>query len=216
MRNKRSFTDEELLTYLKVGWHFHLKKVSKYEYIVRRKGQVTRSLGRYSDELWNRIQNLDHKLTLELEGLLEEQSQTTDEPTRKMRRKAHRSFVKAREHIITRTTYWRGTIKSLDCRYITDDYCTHWLWEERMPFFSSIQDTKLPGTEYLRENKDKSGIKSWTVRAEPFYCSTCHAYEPIEKRESYPILSVIEQHMKQRQNAREAAMDRNKPFRNLS
>ncbi len=189
MRNNQAPTDEELLSYLRAGWHMHQKKVKKYSYVVRRKGQDTRSLGPYTDELWRRIQSLEHRLILEREGLHGERRKPIDDPTSDIRRKAGRRFVRARENIITRMMIWRGIVMSRDCKFKKDDFCTYWLWEEKMPFFSSIQDTKKPGAEYFREHKDETGAKMYIIRAGPFYCANCHAYEPLEKRDSCPVLA---------------------------
>ena len=157
---------------------------------VQRKGQVTRSLGPYTDELWSRIQNLEHRLTLEREGLHGEQSKPVDDAATAMRRKASRRFVKGRENIITRMTIWRGIVMSRDCKYKKDGFCTFWLWGERMHFFSSIQDTLKPGAEYYREHEDETGAKMYIIRASPFYCANCHAYEPLEKRDTCHVLSA--------------------------
>ena len=189
MRNNQAPSDEELLSYLRTGWHMHKKKVKKYTYVVRRKGQDTRSLGPHTNELWSRIKNLEHRLTLEQEGLHAEQRKPIDDTTTERRRKASRRFVKARENILTTMTIWRGIVMSRDCKYKKDDYCIFWLWEEKMPFFSSIRDTMKPGAEYFREYEDEAGAKMYIIKANPFYCANCHAYEPLEKRESYPVLN---------------------------
>ena len=191
MRNNQAPTDEELLSYLRAGWHIHQKLVKKkYRYIIRRKGQDTGMIGRYTDELWSRIQNLEHRLTLEREGLHAEQRKPVDDPTDKLRREAGRRFARARENIITRMTIYRGIAMSRDCKYKKDDFCTFWLWEERMPFFSSIQDTLKSGAEYYREHEDETGAKMYIIRAGPFYCANCHAYEPLEKRDTCHVLSA--------------------------
>ena len=184
MRNNQDPTDEELLSYLRAGWHIHKKPVKKYTYIIRRKGQTTRSIGRYTDELWSRIQTLEHRLTLEQEELLTEQRKPVDDAATAMRREAGRRFAKARENIITRMTIYRGIAMSRDCKYKKDDFCTFWLWKEKMPIFSSIQDTMKPGVEYFREHRDEAGTKMYIVCAGPFYCANCHAYEPYEKRDT--------------------------------
>jgi hypothetical protein len=191
MRNNQAPTDEELLNYLRAGWHMHQKKVKKYLYVVRRKGQDTRSIGPYTDELWSRIQNLEHQLTVEQEGLYAERSKPVDDAATERRREASRRFVRGRENIIKSMTIWRGTVMSRDCKFKKNDFCTYWLWEEKMPFFSSIQDTKKPGAEYFREHKDETGAKIYIIQAGAFYCANCHAYEPSEKRDSYPVLSTI-------------------------
>jgi hypothetical protein len=147
-------------------------------------------VGLYTDELWSRIQNLEHRLTLEREGLHEEQSKPVDDAATAMKREASRRFEKARENIITRMTIWRGMAMSQDCKYKKDDFCTFWLWEERMPFFSSIQDTMKPGAEYFHEYRDETGEKMYIIKASPFYCANCPAYEPMEKRESCPVFTA--------------------------
>ena len=191
MRNNQDPTDEELLSYLRAGWNMHQKLVKKkYMYIIRRKGQVTGMIGRYTDELWSRIQNLEHRLTLEREGLHAEQSKPVDDAATAMRREASRRFAKARENIITRMTIWRGLAMSRDCKYKKDDFCTFWLWGEKMPFFSSIQDTMKPGAEYFREHRDETGAKMYIIKAYSFYCANCNAYESLEKRKSRPVFSA--------------------------
>lgn len=196
MGKKPTPTDEEMLGYMRAGWHMHKKIVKKkYEYIVRRQGQVTRSLGPFTEEFWSRIHNLEHRLALEEEGLLK-QSEPIEDTTSEMRREAHKRIKKARENTTKHLNGWRGMVKSTDCIYIKEDYCYYWLWEQRMPFFTSIQETKLPGSEFVREHFTDNNMKCWVVKADVDYCVHCNAHEPREKRESVAVLSEIQNYFK--------------------
>jgi hypothetical protein len=193
MRKSRPPSDEEISDYLKSGWHYHKKQGGDKVYIVRRKGQATRGSGRYSETLWRRIQELEHQLILHREEFELQKIQTEDDTRarRERRRETHRKIVKAREGLYRRLSVWRGMYKYSNCRHKVEKYCKFWFWEKQMPFFSNIEDMKIPGVIFLRQVNDEVGNKGWIVKADSDYCNNCPAFEPIEKRESCSVLSEL-------------------------
>jgi len=170
MGNMNEVSDEDILAYLKAGWHFHRKVVRRgakeYEYIIRRRGQETASIGRYDEETWKRFQRLREQTYNE---------NLEEEMKRISRKESRKRFVKARENIITRLSIDRGGIMARTCIHVVNDFCSFWTWPDRMPFTHYFDDVYKENVEYVK-SLDNSDSK-WIVRAHSFYCANCGAYQ---------------------------------------
>lgn len=58
MNEEKHYSMCQLKNWRDEGWVFRVKKTRKKRYIVRNKGQSEKSLGRFTDELWNKINEI--------------------------------------------------------------------------------------------------------------------------------------------------------------
>ena len=142
------YTAEDIQNWKKDGWSFRLKTVKGRKYVTRRKGKQEKSLGRYSDQLWNTIQKSSTEKTRQEKRIVQE-NRITD---------------------ILSTI--RPSLMSRLCKHVVDGYCFFWRSDEPYGFFS-IADNIGVGFYKKIEDGDSS---FWVFKAVPFYCKNCSAF----------------------------------------
>ena len=146
-----SFGRSEIIQWKKDGWTFRKKTVKGYQYITRRKGKQEKSLGRYSEKLWEMVEG------------------TSFEISRFERRCEVENTIKLIINVI------RSSQMSGSCSNIVDGFCHFWKFREKPGFFI-IAESGL-GEGYFREVCNEQNHSFWVFKAEPFYCGDCSAYK---------------------------------------
>ncbi|EMR74281.1 hypothetical protein MCGE09_00648, partial [Thaumarchaeota archaeon SCGC AB-539-E09] len=124
--SERKNREEDIKKYIFDGWNFRRKISKNREYITRRKGQVERSLGPYTDDLWSLILNL--RL-----GQQDKKEQTEKKVLNIDQRDEVRSKSKVgmefEDRIQERLHYNRTINMMTECLHTdSEDYCTYWTW----------------------------------------------------------------------------------------
>ena len=179
---KRELSDEYILKRLRGGWHFHIKKVGKYRYLISRKKQETKSHGPFNDSGWKRIQELRRQW---LEGEImpakickedDEGSQANIEDVRITRANRYFKTVKAMQDKIRD---YRALYMHLLCMHEKEGYCTFWKYSELKlqsifdDFFKFFGDSR---DEDAKKIIAKNGDVYWLTRAIASICTGCPVY----------------------------------------
>ena len=173
---ERRNSEEEIKKYIFDGWNFRRKISKNREYITRRKGQVERSLGPYTDELWSLIA----KLRLESHHEQEKQPEKTGLKIDQGYEARSESKVSLdfEDHIHEKLHFDRTIKMMTECLHRDrEGYCTYWTWEKQPRFFKGIK--QLYGEDlYMKKEtmiKNKT-VKQWMMRTPAWYCTDCPAY----------------------------------------
>ena len=144
-------SEEEIRTWIKEGWKFTKRTRKGHIYITRRKGaNVERSLGRFKQSLWERIEKISQK---------PEESRKETDPL-----SIFYSLVELN----------RASKSSTDCLHRDDEgYCTYWRWS---PDYSLLN---YRGDLAMNEVIDK-GNPVYLFYAHAKYCSGCTAYTSVK------------------------------------
>ena len=174
-------SDVEIRNYLKEGYSFHQKKVNKkYTYIVIRKGQKMHSLGRYSDELWQRILRLEFKFSEEQDNSSKGGLKLDGDEVARARMRAARRIQSLRDKFKEHLELHRGTIKFTTCMHKDGVFCKYWVWNVGNSLYRVQQEFskiwKEPIEVEIRTFFDK-GKDKFVFRANPIYCANCTAYD---------------------------------------
>jgi hypothetical protein len=168
---------EEIKRFIQDGWNFRVKRTSGKSYITRRKGQKERSLGSYTEELWNTIEQLLNPSLKETEELTELDIE-------------HSEDTMAQDNIVARVSELTGKIDKAimlrrgvymmqNCFYNVDGFCEYWRWEERPSFFDIIDKLWGPDSGYYSKRRvvlSSEPSMQWMIKASITYCATCNAY----------------------------------------
>lgn len=152
--------------YILDGWSFRVKKGKNYFYITRRKGQSEKSLGRYNEELVDRINIIYKKLNIDkkLDNIKPKKVEKKPDWERYYR------YFDAK----------RFGSKSTDCVHIDNDgFCMFWNWDEKPYHFIFVD-------QIYGENQDLYAFKKiqldgetkerWLFKATRRYCRYCSSY----------------------------------------
>ena len=142
------YNQDEIRNWKKDGWSFRVKVVKGKKYITRRKRKQEKSLGRYSDKLWNLIEK------------------TSIEKTQQEKR------VEQENRITNILSVIRPALMSRVCKHIVDGYCFFWRSDDPYGFFS-IADNIGDG---FYKNINDGNSSFWVFKAVPFYCKNCSAF----------------------------------------
>jgi hypothetical protein len=167
---RAGLTDEEILGFFEEGYRFRVKLVGKkYRYVTMRLGQSEKSLGRFSDELWERVTRLsDQWLAARAEAEGKGAMDMEDSLLR------HRRIARARSNLVRALGVERGIAKLRSCSHLVEGFCHFWVWEGEKLFFRFVGDTFQPGVEYKKKVGDS--LEGWIFRASPDYCQYCSSY----------------------------------------
>jgi len=173
-------SDEEIRTYLEEGYRFHKKNVKKYCYIVMRKGQDMRSLGRYADEFWNRILQLEYEFSEERENSSKGGLILDDDEVARARISSSRRVQSLYDDFKEHLEIQRGATKVFNCRYKKGLFCEYWVWNVGNSLYR-IQEQlsiiwKAPIEENVRIFVGEDGTEKFVFRANIPYCANCSVY----------------------------------------
>jgi hypothetical protein len=172
MENKYEVSDEEILGYMRQGWRFHRKRVKKkYEYIIRRRRMIERSMGPFNEEFWNRIMGLEY--TFYSEG---EEERTPSSLHTSLTMRDRRRIVRSQERLNKTLRHLRGVQMAKKCVHVVDGFCRFWVWEHKEFFSGFYENILIPGSEYSRKIVSDEGVDEWIFRADSLYCAGCSAY----------------------------------------
>ena len=167
-------SDEKITELIAEGWNFHIKKSSKYRYIVRRKKQAMISLGKFDEQYWNRILRLIYSF-----NQTKKEASTIESEDREERRKFHRRIDNAKKNLIRSVQIDRSQFIASTCDFVEDGFCIKWEYTMETPVFGYIKDTFKPGIETNRKIINDKGEKIWHLRAGATYCTNCSEYKSI-------------------------------------
>jgi hypothetical protein len=166
------------MEFLKEGWHFKTKKSDNRMYIITRRKQEMKSHGRFSQDYWERIRQVEEQYESTVAHANENASQKED---RRIRRRRHRE---ARNQLLRRLVIDRGTVKILLCTHVTDGFCTLWTYSGETYTSFLMKDVFRPGFEYQRNiSGNESGKRIMRVSEE--YCSGCTMFQPRLKGKNF-------------------------------
>ena len=159
---KKSYSEEEIKEFIEDGWSFRIKKSGDRHYITRRKGQAEKSLGPYTEELWDMI--------------IKSQTKKTN----------HMSSVSP-YNILKRDMEYnlkleRGARYVATCLFIDKDrFCTFHRYKNKPKSFKIEDKIYKEGFSKLKE-LTVNGVKEqvWVHRADILYCAECSAYISLE------------------------------------
>ncbi len=172
MGKKHRYSDEELQNFIKAGYRFQRKQVSQYTYIIRRKGNISKSMGAFSPELWNRIAELEEKL-------VHTRLPSSSDDDVKSKYDERRRIYEASVNFVRTLDIDRGAEMYRSCIHKKDSFCNYWVWDEERLFMSYLRDMYRPGVEYRKRMGDTGGDK-WVILACPHYCMHCPAFQPAQ------------------------------------
>jgi hypothetical protein len=152
-----SFSREEIREWKREGWTFRVKTSKGKRYISRRHGKFgEKGMGRYSEELWNLVQNTDI------------------EPSPSEQRQAY--YEEAKETFVEVLRFSRTMEMMRDCSHIKDGFCHFWKYEEKGYLFS-LADEVLGEGHYKQVIKE-NGSRYWVFKLDVLICSNCPGYKP--------------------------------------
>ena len=160
--------EERIRSFIDDGWNFRVKRSKGRRYITRRRGQVERSLGPYSEELWNLIQRL-----------LEEKSRPPVKQAVK-----EEDFLSLLDSLINTIRSERSVKMMAMCKYKDEEgFCAFWTRDVKPSYYQILERLDFQGDILLRETtvEDTKGSK-WMVKARPWFCEGCSAFEISEKK----------------------------------
>jgi hypothetical protein len=176
---RRDFSEEVIWALVKDGWNFRVKVSKGRRYITRRKGQIERSLGPYSDELWGTIEKFRKEFREEGElssiRIHEQQLRECkgltvggreDEYEQKLRRELD---------------LWRSIYMMKNCSYKDDKgYCTFWARDTKPRLYEYAKELAIGEDIVFRKiGKGKEGKKKWVVRASTWFCKNCPSFSDV-------------------------------------
>lgn len=174
-------SDEEIRTYLEEGYHFHKKNVKKYCYIVKRKGQDMRSLGRYTDDLWNRILQLEYEFSEEQENSSKGGLILDDDGVARARIRSGKRIQSLYDNFKEHLEIHRGTIKFTGCRHKKGLFCEYWVWSVGNSLYRIQKQLSIIGNAPIEEDVrifvGEDGTEKFVFRASIPYCANCFVYE---------------------------------------
>jgi hypothetical protein len=183
MGNK-GFDEEDVLGYVRGGWHFRAKTVKGRKYITRRKGQEERGVGPFDPDLWASINRLIPQTAEEEAPSIQEESvlgkDTNDLPKRthdwvRRSEEFRMELRRLQEYIFTH----RGLEMVRTCMHIDDEgFCTYWSWENKPNYFGLFEELMGSGN-YKKQKISKKDlpVDRWLVKAIHWYCSCCPVYQ---------------------------------------
>lgn len=170
-------SEADIEAFLKEGWNFRVKVVKGRRYVTRRKGQQERSLGPYSEELWDTIVRV-RKLIQE-EGVHVPQKERVDDSDGSPGIRS--DLLKAAE----RNSNWldqsldleRSVYMMTRCVHRDDDgNCIYWAWGRKPGFFEHAEALFLAEDFKLVRVLGGNEAEKWVVRASTWFCKHCPSF----------------------------------------
>lgn len=173
-------SDEEIKHFLREGWSIQKKKVKHYIYIVKRKGQEMRSLGKYEKDHWDRILKLEQEFVKSLEEMINSGEEVDTEILRaRLRTAAH--IRERNADYLRKLEDYRGLLKSIECRYQVDWFCEHWKFRKGHPLLKEQMEYHnlfgSPMEDQIKTYVDINGKEKFIARANSTYCATCTSFK---------------------------------------
>jgi hypothetical protein len=167
----KNLEPEEIKSLLAEGWAFRIKESHGKRYITRRKGGKERSIGPYSEDLWNLINKGQKPAKASSTETKEHEAVTTA------------SSLESSMNILSRIESLESEVKQLKslsdpvkvkiakCCHIASQhgkkYCKTWSWEIRPNNLAKI----LPNVSFRKEKI--YGEARWHVSPHPEICGPC-------------------------------------------
>jgi hypothetical protein len=178
---KNSPEREEILGYIRDGWHFRIKTVKGRRYITRRRGQKERGLGPYKEDFWNLISHLV-QLTAET-GAPQTHDRDIPESETEEQSEVVPKWVHIEENfrrLMETLSMDRGVTMMMSCGHRDEEgFCTYWNWEDK-PDFVELMDKLRLDVLYTKKTILMGSHESerWVLKAMHWYCWGCSAYHP--------------------------------------
>ena len=156
---RRDYSERDILDFIQEGWNFRVKTTKGHRYISRRKRQVEKNLGPYSDELWDTIERLREQAP-HFPGIVSERMKEQE-----------RAWKLLDEYLsLDRSLYMVMNCVHKD----SEGNCTSWSWPNKPRFYENAE--KL----YLAEDIKSVGTQrypKWAVRASTWFCKHCPTFK---------------------------------------
>lgn len=177
----KPLSNNEILNYLKTGWNFHRKPVNDYAYLIRRKGQLTRSHGAFKEKDWIRINSVKQQWINGL-GTNENETKIIKPEMTKTRIKAIKTINRLTRSYTKELSFTRGVLKTIFCKSKNNGFCQKWIFFDNDRMFKHL-DTfhKYFGEtreDYAKNVVDDEGTSRWLIAASTNFCETCSLFEP--------------------------------------
>jgi len=160
---RRHATRDEIEALTADGWRFRKKLRKDKLYVSARKGSREKSLGRYSDEYWTRIEDV-------VKGSTKKSDSIKTTPTQ--------AEAKTEDHFITTLQEVNRLIDRLKfsrCLHIeANGFCNYWHLNE-LP----KQAKQLNKKEFdfiFNKVKNVEGVNEWAISPIPIICNDCPSF----------------------------------------
>ena len=185
---KTLLSDEDIVKYLRDGWHFHKKNIGKYQYITTRRRQKTKSHGKYNDSDWNRILKIRKNLLwreVSPVNIIQEDEGGSELDIGAGTIMRMKKFEKVEKALLAKLKHYRAIRMSLDCIHMEEHtpaerYCTRWKFYTENHFegafddyFDFFYETREHNTKKIVE---ENGDVYWITRAVTTFCMDCASY----------------------------------------
>ncbi len=156
---RHNYSEEDIINFIRKGWNFRVRPRKGRRYIFRRKKQVERSLGPYSDELWDTITRLREQAP-HFPGIVSE----------KMKEQEWASKLLDERLNLERSVYMMMNCVHKD----SEGNCTSWSWSGKPGFYEDAE--KIFRAEDIKSVGTRSQPK-WIARASPWFCKHCPIFK---------------------------------------
>jgi hypothetical protein len=168
-------TEDEIIKLLEEGWTIRQKKRKKWKYISIRKGNKEKSLGRYDEEKYAELKNLEKTIKEPSSKMLAQKEE--EEQTIKIHQELEESRRRIKEFEDDLQLH-RGLFKTLNCIYKHEGYCTFWTWNVK-PVFKDYESIIFK-IEYKKMKISKTGGEVWLIKATSQFCKFCSVFKKRE------------------------------------
>jgi hypothetical protein len=181
-------SEEELIKFILDGWNFRKKKTKERLYITRRKSQVERGIGPYSEETWNLIKSLENRKKELKEDREHEQIETIEkEEAEKIDELIERERTIILD-IMRSIALWRGIIQLAYCKHRKNGYCHYWNWESKphgYDYLKSEYGDRIPNIKKMMLESHGKKKEKWIVQAIGIFCANCTGFKPLDQNSMF-------------------------------
>jgi len=142
----KGFDEEDVLGYVRDGWHFRVKSVKGRKYITRRKGQKERGVGPFDPDLWASINLFTPQSAEEETSLIQEES-VLEKGINDLPKgtpdwfRASVEFEMKWRRLLKDISMHRGLEMVRTCMHLDDEgLCSYWSWENEPNFFGLLDE----------------------------------------------------------------------------
>jgi len=180
---KKAITKEEIESLIKDDHYFRRKTVNGHNYITARKGDKEISLGPFSEDIWEYIQQ---KIKAKVDSQHNQNPPTLNHSVQKM--EGYDAIQNEMRQISDSMRTYLGAYKTGLCLFVGEDrYCQYWRIHDKPIYLDMLR--KQFGNDAMVKVKEKNGSEYWAVKAFGFTCRDCTAF--LDER----MLNFLREHL---------------------
>ena len=171
---KVSATREQIQSLANDGHYFRRKTVNSYTYITARKGRKEQSLGPFTEDNWQYIQNLTKIKEQSGQGEQHPPNQVPSTQEVDEWQIYQNEMNQLRKNILFDLSVYKAT----HCLHIGEGYCQYWRIINKPSYFTKLR--KVLNKDLMVEVKESDDSKYWAFKAVVFTCGDCPTF--LDKR----------------------------------